>query len=179
VHGTASRGGATSLSHDQRDLDFTSTDATNMDGLRSLDGLPGIATNTRVDTGLGTATLGGSRSLDDDQRDFDTTSTDATSGSNLGAATPDGFRSLDDDHRDLDFVLAPSPTPASSVFAKLLPPHLDAAEVCPSGISFVQTACGQIAASGGAALIIDYGIDGPPQVNSMCVCVCVHTHIDR
>jgi NADH dehydrogenase [ubiquinone] 1 alpha subcomplex assembly factor 7 len=87
----------------------------------------------------------------------------AGSGPGVGdAAAGLAVRNLDYDARDLEFVLAPSPTAAVGLFGKHLPAHLDAAEVCPSALDFTRQACDLIRKAGGAALLIDYGIDGPP-----------------
>lgn len=83
-------------------------------------------------------------------------------GGDAAAGFGTAVRSLDSDARDLDFVLAPFPTAATSLFGRQLPAHLDAAEVCPSALDFTRQACDLIRTAGGAALLIDYGIDGPP-----------------
>eukprot|EP00316_Scyphosphaera_apsteinii_P004279 CAMPEP_0119306572 /NCGR_PEP_ID=MMETSP1333-20130426/7290_1 /TAXON_ID=418940 /ORGANISM="Scyphosphaera apsteinii, Strain RCC1455" /LENGTH=508 /DNA_ID=CAMNT_0007309901 /DNA_START=76 /DNA_END=1602 /DNA_ORIENTATION=+ len=71
-------------------------------------------------------------------------------------------RSLDEDARDLDFVVAPAATPASALFTRELPPHMDQAEICPKARAFVQQVSQRVQADGGAALFIDYGSDRPP-----------------
>lgn len=66
-------------------------------------------------------------------------------------------------------VLSPGPTPASRALLPLrlqgLPlarrAALDALEVCPQGMALAEALARRVAASGGAALLIDYGQDGP------------------
>jgi len=72
------------------------------------------------------------------------------------------IRNLDEDSRVLDFVLAPSPTPASALFAPELPGDAEQAEVCPAARAFTKQAAKRIRQFGGAALLIDYGDDRPP-----------------
>lgn len=78
------------------------------------------------------------------------------------------------DRQVLRFVLAPSPTPASTAFSSLLAPGADEgqcsigaegevggergeAEVCPEALVVAKEIGRRVAESGGAALIADYG----------------------
>ena len=71
--------------------------------------------------------------------------------------------------RRLEFVVAATRTPAAALYAETLDGHGEAeqrqllhAEVCPSAQRFAALVARRLAASGGAALLIDYGQDGPP-----------------
>ncbi|XP_004083986.1 protein arginine methyltransferase NDUFAF7, mitochondrial [Oryzias latipes] len=61
--------------------------------------------------------------------------------------------------QQLRFVLAPSPTLASSVLVQAAEPR-DHLEVCPEAGVIVQQLARRISENGGAALIADYGHDG-------------------
>uniref|UniRef100_A0A1D2AAG7 Protein arginine methyltransferase NDUFAF7 n=1 Tax=Auxenochlorella protothecoides TaxID=3075 RepID=A0A1D2AAG7_AUXPR len=69
----------------------------------------------------------------------------------------------------LRLVLSPGPTPASRLLVSRrlagLPPALAATltqlEVCPQGMAVAEGLARRVAAHGGAALLIDYGQDGP------------------
>lgn len=80
------------------------------------------------------------------------------------------------DRKVLRFVLAPSPTPASTAFSSLLPPEASEgqssegtegeggrremggeAEVCPEALLVSKEIGRRVAECGGAALIADYG----------------------
>ena len=71
--------------------------------------------------------------------------------------------------RRLEFVVAATRTPAAALYAEALDRHGEAeqrqllhAEVCPGAQRFAALVARRLAASGGAALLIDYGQDGPP-----------------
>ena len=64
--------------------------------------------------------------------------------------------------RQLELVLSRSRTPAAELYGTMLAAELQEAEVCPGAQRFAALVARKLAASGGAALLVDYGIDGPP-----------------
>lgn len=61
-------------------------------------------------------------------------------------------------HKALRFVLAPSHTPASAVYAsKEGVEGGEWQEVCPQGLLYVEELATRVVEGGGAALIADYG----------------------
>ena len=76
----------------------------------------------------------------------------------------------------LRFVLSPSPTPASTVYAS---GHVGAEgawlEVCPQGLVLAQEIAERMVGAGGAALIADYG--GMGSENSLRVSTCIQWNL--
>ncbi|KAL4437198.1 hypothetical protein ABPG75_004337 [Micractinium tetrahymenae] len=77
----------------------------------------------------------------------------------------------------LRFVLSPGPTPAARV---LLPRRLrqllaeqqaavEALEVCPQGMALAEALAQRVSQHGGAALIVDYGQDGPYEASLQAI----------
>ena len=64
--------------------------------------------------------------------------------------------------RQLELVLSRSRTPAAELYGTMLGAELQEAEVCPGAQRFAALVARKLASSGGAALLVDYGIDSPP-----------------
>ncbi|MDP6954204.1 MAG: SAM-dependent methyltransferase, partial [Alphaproteobacteria bacterium] len=76
-------------------------------------------------------------------------------------ATAHGWRErmvgLAEDGEGFALRLAPGPTPALTLLAALAADRDGIAEVCPAGLTLAGDVGAQVAAEGGAALVIDYG----------------------